>query len=379
MNTDDLDRLLAGTSLDADGARPRRAPDAARAQAARLYAYLADDPPQMRAAQREARDHPELAHAAAAVPLDDVEAVATLLEMLRTRTALLAKAFALRAVANIDITIPRPYSVLVRALDRPDTRAARALLVKRLTAHHYAQSTADTSDSRAAATPRLTVPQSEERAAAPRKLTPPTSAPERKRKKIPGNRRVGRRPPKPSELNWQASSLCIGGNCVETADLPDGGTAMRDSKNPDGPHMEFTAHSWAEFLAGARSGDFDVDRDQRPPGQGELSDLPSLDHDASIIVEDDNSGDEARNRGQRRGDGATEHVLARLRVIEILGPLTEERTKAVLALTLDGMTPDEIVEILASGKSTRAVEGVMHRWRTKQRTKINGKRPDSTT
>lgn len=69
-------------------------------------------------------------------------------------------------------------------------------------------------------------------------------------------------------------------------------------------------------------------------------------------------------------------VLARRRVIEMLEPLTDERTKAVVALTIDGMTQDEIALVLESLESARAVEGVMYRWRTKEQKKINGERQD---
>ncbi|WP_239308080.1 DUF397 domain-containing protein [Frankia sp. Cj3] len=60
-------------------------------------------------------------------------------------------------------------------------------------------------------------------------------------------------------LNWRKSSYSggTGGNCVEVATLPDGGRAVRDSKNPDGPVLRFTATEWTAFLAGAQDGEFD--------------------------------------------------------------------------------------------------------------------------
>ena len=48
-----------------------------------------------------------------------------------------------------------------------------------------------------------------------------------------------------------------GGDCVEVADLDDGGWAVRDSKNPTGPALIFTAAEWAAFTAGVRDGEFD--------------------------------------------------------------------------------------------------------------------------
>lgn len=46
-------------------------------------------------------------------------------------------------------------------------------------------------------------------------------------------------------------------NCVEVADLDGGGRAVRDSKNPTGPVLTFTATEWAAFTAGVRAGQFD--------------------------------------------------------------------------------------------------------------------------
>lgn len=46
------------------------------------------------------------------------------------------------------------------------------------------------------------------------------------------------------------------GNCVEAADLPTGGVAVRNSRFPDGPALIFTRAEWEAFVAGARDGDF---------------------------------------------------------------------------------------------------------------------------
>ncbi|ONH57851.1 DUF397 domain-containing protein [Frankia sp. CcI49] len=50
---------------------------------------------------------------------------------------------------------------------------------------------------------------------------------------------------------------CSGSNCVEVAILPDGGRAVRDSKNLDGPAQRFTATEWAAFLAGVPGREFE--------------------------------------------------------------------------------------------------------------------------
>ncbi|WP_045875855.1 DUF397 domain-containing protein [Pseudofrankia sp. DC12] len=62
----------------------------------------------------------------------------------------------------------------------------------------------------------------------------------------------------PTSLVWRKSSYSggTGGNCVEVATLPDGGRAVRDSKDPDGLTLRFTAAEWTAFLAAAREGEF---------------------------------------------------------------------------------------------------------------------------
>jgi Domain of unknown function (DUF397) len=60
-----------------------------------------------------------------------------------------------------------------------------------------------------------------------------------------------------SDMRWKKSSRSgAGNNCVEVADL-DGGHAVRDSKNPTGPTLTFTAAEWVAFTAGVRAGEFD--------------------------------------------------------------------------------------------------------------------------
>lgn len=65
------------------------------------------------------------------------------------------------------------------------------------------------------------------------------------------------------ELAWHNASACgVNGECVEVSRQPaETGTgyvvAMRDSKNPDGPVLEFTQAEIAAFLDGAKKGEFD--------------------------------------------------------------------------------------------------------------------------
>ena len=61
------------------------------------------------------------------------------------------------------------------------------------------------------------------------------------------------------DQRWRKSSYSGngGGNCVEVASMAGGGFAVRDSKDPDGPRLMFTAAEWAAFTAGVRDGEFD--------------------------------------------------------------------------------------------------------------------------
>lgn len=56
-------------------------------------------------------------------------------------------------------------------------------------------------------------------------------------------------------IQWRKSTYSNdNGQCVELALQ---GQAVRDSKNPTGPHLRVTASSAAAFLAAAKSGRFD--------------------------------------------------------------------------------------------------------------------------
>jgi hypothetical protein len=47
-----------------------------------------------------------------------------------------------------------------------------------------------------------------------------------------------------------------GGNCVEVAFLTDGQVAVRNSRQPAGPALVFSAREWDAFLGGAKDGEF---------------------------------------------------------------------------------------------------------------------------
>jgi Domain of unknown function (DUF397) len=60
-----------------------------------------------------------------------------------------------------------------------------------------------------------------------------------------------------AQLPWQRSSFCSANSCLEVASLPDGGTAVRDSKAAgSGPVLVFTAQEWTSFVSGVKAGEF---------------------------------------------------------------------------------------------------------------------------
>ncbi len=61
------------------------------------------------------------------------------------------------------------------------------------------------------------------------------------------------------DLTWRKSTFSgdSGGGCVEVAFLPDGGVAVRDTKDRSLPAHRFTPQEWTAFLAGVRAGEFD--------------------------------------------------------------------------------------------------------------------------
>lgn len=66
-------------------------------------------------------------------------------------------------------------------------------------------------------------------------------------------------------LTWRKARACAGASvCVEIAELPQGGMAIRDGKDPQGTYLHFNAAEWAAFVAAVKNGEFDAGE----PGRG---------------------------------------------------------------------------------------------------------------
>ncbi|MFD0850978.1 DUF397 domain-containing protein [Actinomadura adrarensis] len=61
------------------------------------------------------------------------------------------------------------------------------------------------------------------------------------------------------DLRWRKSSRSdqYGGNCVELAKLASM-VAVRDSKDPDGPRLAFSATAWDAFARRVEAGEHDL-------------------------------------------------------------------------------------------------------------------------
>lgn len=57
--------------------------------------------------------------------------------------------------------------------------------------------------------------------------------------------------------DFRASSACTNGSCVEVA-VEERRVRMRDSKETNGPELNFTRSEWLAFLDGAKAGEFDL-------------------------------------------------------------------------------------------------------------------------
>lgn len=62
-----------------------------------------------------------------------------------------------------------------------------------------------------------------------------------------------------TDLIWRKSTFSPENNgCVEFAGLPDGGVAIRDTKDRTHPALHYTFPAWTAFLTGVRAGEFDL-------------------------------------------------------------------------------------------------------------------------
>jgi hypothetical protein len=59
---------------------------------------------------------------------------------------------------------------------------------------------------------------------------------------------------------FKATDSSAGDNCVEVSFAGDGAVGVRDSKNLNGPVLEFKSDEWTAFVAGVCRGDFDAYR-----------------------------------------------------------------------------------------------------------------------
>ncbi len=56
---------------------------------------------------------------------------------------------------------------------------------------------------------------------------------------------------------FKSSRSSAGDNCVEASFAQNGDVGVRDSKDPNGPTLEFTATEWSVFIAAVHDGIFD--------------------------------------------------------------------------------------------------------------------------
>ena len=58
-------------------------------------------------------------------------------------------------------------------------------------------------------------------------------------------------------IDFQVSSYCSYGNCVEVGRSADGVVLVRDTKDRAQQALAFTDEEWAAFVAGVKAGEFD--------------------------------------------------------------------------------------------------------------------------
>lgn len=57
---------------------------------------------------------------------------------------------------------------------------------------------------------------------------------------------------------WKSAPACLDGTCIQAREGDADGVDVRDSKDPDGPILRFTAAEWVAFIDGAKAGEFDL-------------------------------------------------------------------------------------------------------------------------
>jgi hypothetical protein len=62
------------------------------------------------------------------------------------------------------------------------------------------------------------------------------------------------------EMAWVKSSVCASGTCVEVAEA-DGTVLMRDSKHPEQPPLAFSRAEWIAFLDAVQADEIDFGKD----------------------------------------------------------------------------------------------------------------------
>lgn len=61
-----------------------------------------------------------------------------------------------------------------------------------------------------------------------------------------------------THVTWRRSTASGSGNCVEVA-FDDESVLVRNSRDPVGPVLSFSAEEWVAFLEGANKGEFAPD------------------------------------------------------------------------------------------------------------------------
>jgi Domain of unknown function (DUF397) len=59
------------------------------------------------------------------------------------------------------------------------------------------------------------------------------------------------------DSTWHKASSCANADCVEVR-RTNNGVQIRDSKDPDGPALSFTADEWCAFVSSVTAKEFDL-------------------------------------------------------------------------------------------------------------------------